>query len=190
MCLIDVRLEDGVTNISGRVEVLYNGEWGTVCSDDFDINDATVVCRQARYGPPVRYWIDPSHRRHGRIWLDDLDCLGTENILSDCQTSTWGDTNCDHTQDIFVECLGKYAKTILVYIYNNTYVGFCNQNIDTSSRYFTVEYDMTPSYTHTTATLRCIEGYSLLKAGSAVCSSNGEWIITYPECRGILLCCN
>ena len=101
-----MRLEDGVANFSGRVEVLYNGEWGTVCSDEFDENDAAVVCRQAGYGPPVRYWIDPSHRRHGRIWLDDLDCLGTENTLSNCQSSSWGDTNCDHTQDIFVECRG------------------------------------------------------------------------------------
>jgi len=108
----DVRLEDSTANFSGRVEVLYNGEWGTVCSDEFDQNDAVVVCHQARYGPPVRYWIDPSHRRHGRIWLDNLNCDGTENTLSECPSNTWGDTNCDHTQDIFVECLGMY-----IYVY-------------------------------------------------------------------------
>ena len=101
-----LRLEDGPSNHSGRVEIFHNGEWGTVCSDDFDLNDAAVVCRQAGYGPPVRYWIDPSHRRHGRIWLDDLQCDGTEDTLSECQSSNWGDTNCDHTQDIFVECVG------------------------------------------------------------------------------------
>ena len=99
-------MEDGPNSNSGRVEVLYNGEWGTVCSDDFDQNDAAVVCRQAGYGPPAHYWIDPSHRRHGRIWLDDLRCDGTEDTLSECHSSMWGDTNCDHTQDIFVECVG------------------------------------------------------------------------------------
>ena len=105
--LIDIRLENhGNSNSSGRVEIYYNGEWGTVCSDGFDENDAVVVCRQAGSGPPVRYWVDPSHRRHGRIWLDNLQCDGTEDTLSECQSSNWGDTNCDHTQDIFVECLG------------------------------------------------------------------------------------
>ena len=46
---IRVRLVDGSGPSNGRVEVYYHGQWGTVCDDGFDSNDAYVVCRMIGY---------------------------------------------------------------------------------------------------------------------------------------------
>ena len=56
----DVRLIDssGSTDTKiDRLEVYYNGQWGTVCQDNFGINDARVACRQLGFLGYIGYGV-------------------------------------------------------------------------------------------------------------------------------------
>ncbi|PKU30063.1 deleted in malignant brain tumors 1 [Limosa lapponica baueri] len=110
----NVRLVNGPDSCVGRLEVFYNGTWGTVCDDDWDLNGAWVVCRQLGCGTALSA-VDGA--RYGRgadpIWLDNVRCAGTEAALSECQAQPWGAHNCGHGEDASVVCSGEeHAPTM------------------------------------------------------------------------------
>ena len=44
-----MRLVGGATENEGRLEVCAKNMWGTVCDDEFGVNESMVVCRQLGY---------------------------------------------------------------------------------------------------------------------------------------------
>ena len=87
------------------MEVYYNGEWGTVCDDDWDLNDAQVVCRQLGFGLATGARNNAFYGKgSGQIWLNDLNCVGTELTIENCSHSGWGNKDCNHEEDVGVEC--------------------------------------------------------------------------------------
>ena len=99
---------NGKGRCCGRVEIQHNSQWGTVCDDDWDMNDAEVVCRQMGCGRAVSA---PHSAHFGRgsepTWLDNVGCSGTERYLTQCSHRGFGVENCGHHEDAGVVCLGK-----------------------------------------------------------------------------------
>ncbi|KAF4115456.1 galectin-3-binding protein A [Onychostoma macrolepis] len=90
---------------SGRVEVYHDGQWGTVCDDGWELAEAQVVCHQL--GFPGAISVTPGGQYgegSGPIWLDDMNCKGSESSLSECCFKGWGVTDCSHKEDAGVVC--------------------------------------------------------------------------------------
>ena len=105
---IRIRLVGGSSYNEGRVEVNYNGEWGTVCDDGWDDTDAGVVCRQLGFGSSgTAIGSAGFGQGSGSIWLDSVTCTGNEAILASCGHLGVNITReCKHNEDAGARCTG------------------------------------------------------------------------------------
>jgi len=93
-----------VSTASGQVEISVNGEWGTVCDNAWNLDDATVVCRQLGYDGA---WTAHYQPGSGLVKVEEPQCSGEEVTLLDCWTaqSNGGGMFCSHGRDVAVECM-------------------------------------------------------------------------------------
>ncbi|XP_041435235.1 lysyl oxidase homolog 3B isoform X3 [Xenopus laevis] len=89
----------------GRIEVFYNKEWGTICDDDFTMENAHVLCRHLGFTAATGWTHSAKYGKGaGPIWLDNIICSGTEKSISDCKSRGWGNSDCTHEEDAGVIC--------------------------------------------------------------------------------------
>ncbi|XP_063040153.1 lysyl oxidase homolog 3B isoform X1 [Engraulis encrasicolus] len=89
----------------GRVEVFYKGEWGTICDDDFTLFNAHVLCRQLGFVEATGWTHSAKYGKGtGKIWLDNVQCSGSETSISVCKSRGWGNSDCTHDEDAGVVC--------------------------------------------------------------------------------------
>ncbi|XP_038061131.1 deleted in malignant brain tumors 1 protein-like [Patiria miniata] len=105
VCSPSVRLVNGASTNAGRLEVYFNGQWGTVCDDGWSLDEATVVCRQLGLGDAQK----ATHNAYfgpgtGDILLGNVSCSGNEDTLMDCSHPPVGTHHCTHMEDAGVIC--------------------------------------------------------------------------------------
>ncbi|NWW21074.1 MARCO protein, partial [Falcunculus frontatus] len=106
VCGADVGLSNFVRIVGGdkrgRVEIFHKGSWGTICDDGWTTREASVVCRMLGFSRAVSFFTAMAGT--GQIWLDDVSCTGSEITITDCRKRDWGAHNCNHNEDVGVEC--------------------------------------------------------------------------------------
>ena len=87
------------------MEIYHDGKWGTVCDDYWDISDARVVCRSLGFRDAFTATKDAYFGEgSGEVWLDNVECDGTETRLQECTHRGWGKDDCSHNEDAGVIC--------------------------------------------------------------------------------------
>ena len=122
---VSLRLTGGSSNPNptrGRVEVFYNGQWGTVCLRGWDINDARVVCRQLGFPGALKAI---THRRYtpgnGPIVLDNVHCTGEEEGIQYCLHGGWMKPKCLIILHVGVVCEDA-GGCMHIYVYMRDWV--------------------------------------------------------------------
>lgn len=137
-----IRLSGGESVDTGRIEVCYNGNWGTICQKGWGIYDAMVACTQLGFNASrkLMYWSlillllllllldvrtfggSKYGSGIGPVYLRDLQCSGNESSLIYCPGNT--DTNeCSHSDDAGLRCDGE-CKNYYICLHNNLIIMF------------------------------------------------------------------
>ncbi|XP_075964136.1 scavenger receptor cysteine-rich domain-containing protein DMBT1-like [Anarhichas minor] len=102
-----VRLVNGTSLCSGRLEVKSNQSnqwWSPVCEDDFDQQDAEVVCRELGCGAPSVLQGALYGEVEAPMWTKEFQCGGHESALLDCRSSGSDRNTCSPGKAVGLTC--------------------------------------------------------------------------------------
>ncbi|XP_069478468.1 CD5 antigen-like [Ambystoma mexicanum] len=110
-----IRLVNGHSLCSGRVELRINGVWGTVCDDSWDQKSASVVCRFLSCGFVERYTYNSTFGTSSLpVLMNNVHCMGDEAGLWNCAQGGLEHTICPTGRLAGVTCTGGADELRLV----------------------------------------------------------------------------
>lgn len=110
-----IRIQGGENPREGRVEVFHNGRWGTVCGDDWGIEEAMTVCRQLNLGYASKAVTHKNFSETGlKIIMSGVKCRVDETSLYYCQHDEWKNTTCSSDDKVAgVICVSALPDLVL-----------------------------------------------------------------------------
>ncbi|NXM89475.1 C163A protein, partial [Oenanthe oenanthe] len=103
-----LRLVNG-NGCAGRVEVFYNGTWGSVCSNRMSQLTAATMCKHLGCGDGGGIATDFKYGRgSGPTWLDHIECTEQHSSLWQCQSDPWDPQSCDNrAEETHITCIDR-----------------------------------------------------------------------------------
>lgn len=108
---VQYRVAD-ISNGRGRVEVYFDGRWGTVCDRYWEDKDADVFCRQTGNIGGTSTTLITRGKESMPIWMSHVECTGSESDFLQCRASWDAKTvsRCSHYDDAGVKCFKSGRK--------------------------------------------------------------------------------
>ncbi|XP_067433201.1 scavenger receptor cysteine-rich type 1 protein M130-like [Thunnus thynnus] len=103
-CSDAVRLVNGTSLCSGRLELKSEQSWSSVCEADFDQQDAEVVCRELGCGAPSVLQGALYGEVEAPMWTKEFQCGGHESALLDCGRSDSARSTCSPGKAVGLTC--------------------------------------------------------------------------------------
>ncbi|XP_051790266.1 scavenger receptor cysteine-rich type 1 protein M130 [Erpetoichthys calabaricus] len=110
-----LRLKNSNNPCSGRLEVLYNGQWGLVFHSKWRQTNSEVVCRQLRCGSEVttQFGLNFDSELPNKIFESDVFCNGDEESLSRCYKNNWEiKTNISIFNHVNIKCSEQVSLSL------------------------------------------------------------------------------
>ena len=110
---MEARFVNGSANNGGRVELLYNGTWASICGNGSDENMGEVLCRQLGFQQLARLGVarvlNSSDTPADSLNGEALACTGDETNIAYCNGTLHFNmqTPCMHATYLSLECDGS-----------------------------------------------------------------------------------